>query len=51
MTKYEKMSNHELVESFEQLCFNVTNYPKNKAISKNFEKCEAELISRLENKA
>ena len=50
MNKYEKMSNREIVESFEQLCFNVANYSKNKAISKNFEKCEAELIRRLENK-
>lgn len=45
--KYQNMDNVELLKAFETLCFRITNYPSNKSISKQFDRCEKEMCKRL----
>ena len=42
-----QMTNIELLQAFEIACFQITNYPNNKAKSKEFSLLEKELAKRL----
>lgn len=49
MKNYKHLTSAELVNRFENACFK-TNYPNNKAYSKEFGQLEKELMRRLEEK-
>ena len=50
MKNYKHLTSAELVNRFENACFKITNYPNNKAYSKEFGQLEKELMRRLEEK-
>ena len=53
MKNYKHLISAELVNRFENVenaCFKITNYPNNKAYSKEFGQLEKELMRRLEEK-
>lgn len=44
---FKDISNSELIKRYTRICFRITNYPNNKAYSKEFEKLYIELCKRL----
>lgn len=45
--KIAQLSNSNLLARFEIACFNITNYPSNKAKADEFHKLEREIAHRL----
>lgn len=44
---YKTMSNADLLQQFEVLCFQITNFPTKKTLAKEFLKAEKEIAARL----
>lgn len=47
MAKIKEMTNAELLERLELMCFLITNYPHNKTHSKELARVEKEMAKRL----